>query len=65
MVEIQLGQMSMVKMTNRFRLQAYLGAIIIDYKNQAFWFSNRLLIKKRVAFITSIGREDTHLENSL
>ena len=35
MVEIQLSQMSVAKLTTRFRLQACLGVIINDYVNQA------------------------------
>ena len=34
MIEIQLSQMSVAKLITRFRLQAYLGATIIDYGNQ-------------------------------
>ena len=36
MMEIQLSQMSIAKLTARFNLQAYSGATIINYKNQAF-----------------------------
>ena len=36
MVKIQPSQMSLLKLTTRFRLLAYLGAIVIDYKSQAF-----------------------------
>ena len=36
MVEIQLSRMSVAKSTTTFRLQAYLGAMIIDHGNQAF-----------------------------
>ena len=35
-VKIQLSQMSMAKLTIKFRLQAYSGATIIDYKNRVF-----------------------------
>ena len=36
MIEIQLSQMSMVKLSIRFRLQAHLGAIINDYESEVF-----------------------------
>ena len=36
MVKIQLNQMPLAKLTNRFRLQTYLGATFIDDENQAF-----------------------------
>ena len=36
MVEIQPSQMSVAKLTTRFRFQIYLGAIIIGYESQAF-----------------------------
>ena len=36
MVEIQLSQMSVARLTTRFSTQAYLGATIIDYGNQSF-----------------------------
>ena len=36
MVKIRLSQMSVAKLITRFRLQAYLGATIIGYINQAF-----------------------------
>ena len=42
MFEIQLSQMSVAKLTNRFRLQAYLDAIIISYKGQVFLVCNQL-----------------------
>ena len=36
MIEIQLSQMSVAKLTTRYGLQAYLGATSIEYENQAF-----------------------------
>ena len=55
MVELQLSQMSVAKLTSRFRLQAYLGAIIIDYDIKHSPFYNQSVIGKRVSYTTSIG----------
>ena len=35
MVKILVSQMLVAKLTTRFSLQAYLGATLIDYGNQA------------------------------
>lgn len=45
MVEIQLSQISMTKLTTSFRLQAYLGATITEIKHS--WFCSRSMIKRK------------------
>jgi len=55
---IQLSQMSVAKLTTRFRLQAYLGLIIMIMRTKLYRFCNWLVMKIRIAYITSIGRRE-------
>lgn len=54
--------MLVAKLTTKFRLQAYEGATIINYKNQTFSVFVWSVIGKIVTYIMSIGRRDTHIK---
>jgi hypothetical protein len=55
MVKIKLSPTSVAKLMTIFRLQAYLGAMIIDNGNQAFSICNQSFIENKAVYFISIG----------
>lgn len=56
------SQLLVVKLMVWLRLWKYLGATVIDYRNEAILVWNQLVIKNRLAYFTSIGQIIIHLE---
>lgn len=52
MIDNQFSQVSVSKLTARFRLQAYIGVAILNYGNQVFSVGKQLVIGKGVAIST-------------